>query len=644
MQLAAYHIINSDLGIKNQTVNFGGKYFYELSENAERKIEIQRTLNPKYISNFYSADEKLTLVSAIVGRNGTGKTRLLTEMIECISGSRRSSNILLFEEGEKVLLFFGNVDSEQGISGNTKREFINPDDFNIEVLRENIESIYYSPHLDHKDGVSGIDLSLDKIIYEDLEEAENLSRFTNPLNPMKQHEFNNFKRQASFILSAISKELYNQFNLPQPQEKLKISFSLVGSMFTDTSHTEFRFNNVPYDLRSALNDILKKCETEANSKRRGGDVHYQKERLKHYILWGILSIIVDVGERINTFLEEGKLPATYFDDVKNLTAIDTFFYFLKVHYFIYPTKSKNRKLKVTPNPIPRTETENLIKKLFTVIDNLKAKNARDTENFDWNHHCIYPSVEDVAELLTLETIFKENLKRYFQPAYGNKERITDVNSLIHPEWYNRNPSSGENAILNLFSRFYSAEIQINTSPIKYYLIFLDEGDAGFHPEWKKKYIEIVTSILPFLFSKKDAKFQIIFTTHDPLTLSDILNYNIVYLSEKVGDNSTILNFDDRPEKSFAANITDLLSDSFFIETGLIGAFSKKKIKEAVDWLNEKNNKVNAEYYQKLIENIDEPIVQRKLGEMYDEKMQTNVQKRIIEEQINQLKKIKDKLK
>lgn len=84
--------------------------------------------------------------------------------------------------------------------------------------------------------------------------------------------------------------------------------------------------------------------------------------------------------------------------------------------------------------------------------------------------------------------------------YENRERITDVKSFIHPEWYNRNPSSGENAILNLFSRLYTINAEINSSQIKYYIIFLDEGDAGFHPAWKKKYIEILTTIYQLAFS------------------------------------------------------------------------------------------------------------------------------------------------
>ena len=107
MQLAAYYISSNEFGLKNQTVNFGGKYFYTLTKDSRRKIVIKRNPNPKYIPKFYS-NENLTLVSAVVGRNGTGKTTLIIDIIKCLSGDRDSSNILLFEKDEKVLLFFGN--------------------------------------------------------------------------------------------------------------------------------------------------------------------------------------------------------------------------------------------------------------------------------------------------------------------------------------------------------------------------------------------------------------------------------------------------------------------------------------------------------------------------------------------------------
>src|SRR5690606_7289774 len=79
--------------------------------------------------------------------------------------------------------------------------------------------------------------------------------------------------------------------------------------------------------------------------------------------------------------------------------------------------------------------------------------------------------------------------------------------------------------------------------------------------------------------------------------------------------------------TFAANISDMLSDSFFISDGLIGDFAKKKINNLIIHLNEllekKNDQQNiepnignTEEYKKIIHIIDEPIIKSKLMEMY----------------------------
>ena len=88
----------------------------------------------------------------------------------------------------------------------------------------------------------------------------------------------------------------------------------------------------------------------------------------------------------------------------------------------------------------------------------------------------------------------------------------------------------------------------------------------------------------------------------------------------------------------------MLSDSFFIDEGLIGNFSKKKIEETIKWLNKADYKNDAEYYEQLIRNIDEPIVKIKLSEMYDEKMSKNIEEEIIDEQIRKLEELRRNLK
>jgi hypothetical protein len=143
------------------------------------------------------------------------------------------------------------------------------------------------------------------------------------------------------------------------------------------------------------------------------------------------------------------------------------------------------------------------------------------------------------------------------------------------------------------------------------------------------------------------KIQIIMATHDPLALSDIPNHNVIYIKKDKNLKSKILGNraeDERPEKSFGANISDLIAHSFFVEGGLVGDFASKKINQTIAWLNLQMGKdYNSEYkiiddpiyHKKVIELIDEPIVRHKLRQMYIEA--TN-DKEAIEKEIERLKR------
>jgi len=181
------------------------------------------------------------------------------------------------------------------------------------------------------------------------------------------------------------------------------------------------------------------------------------------------------------------------------------------------------------------------------------------------------------------------------------------------------------------------------------LLILDEGDLGFHPEWKKKYIKSIQQVIPLIF--KDRNIQIIITTHDPLTLSDFPKNNVVYLKKENGLTVQYANDDIR---SFGANVSDLFKNSFFIKDGLIGDFAKDKIEELITKLNRwlelkttgKAIEVSIqemENVRKTISIIDEPIIQQKLIEMYnvafDESVALDDEISKLEEQLRTLKKI-----
>ena len=235
-------------------------------------------------------------------------------------------------------------------------------------------------------------------------------------------------------------------------------------------------------------------------------------------------------------------------------------------------------------------------------------------------------------------------------------------------WFrpSKNLSSGEKGLYDLFSVLNDLNYRIEKNIHKDYSIFnkkekvsnnllilLDEADLGFHPEWKKKYVNIIQKVIPFIFKNKNI--QIIITTHDPLTLSDFPNNNIVYLF-KNNQKTEVLDYDSkqRPTKTFGANISDLLADSFFVDNGLIGDFAKIKIEETIKWINKNNDPKNRDkdlflkeikYHKQIISIIDESIVKIKLSEMISELENINdFQKQILNDEIEFLTNKRDKLK
>src|SRR5690606_21590897 len=123
--------------------------------------------------------------------------------------------------------------------------------------------------------------------------------------------------------------------------------------------------------------------------------------------------------------------------------------------------------------------------------------------------------------------------------------------------------------------------------------------------------ELLRKVVPHIY--KDYMVQIIITTHDPITLSDFPRNNIVYLQKKSG-RTTLLNSEEK--KAFAANISDLLEDSFFLENGLIGEWSNDVVKKFIDLLKNdglvRSNLIEDDV-KVLLNSIDEPIIKFKLA-------------------------------
>ncbi|MEC3544005.1 AAA family ATPase, partial [Bacillus thuringiensis] len=200
--------------------------------------------------------------------------------------------------------------------------------------------------------------------------------------------------------------------------------------------------------------------------------------------------------------------------------------------------------------------------------------------------------------------------------------------------WNLQLSSGQKAMLDMFSRFYSIATKINNLGDKNILILIDEGELYLHPQWQKS---LLKDLLDFFKMIYDKDIQVILTSNSPFIVSDLPKHNIVFIGKKARENGMIDALVNK-KQTFAANIHTLLSDSFFIDGELIGDFAKEKINWLINILSGDidNIRKNEKKIRKLINLIGEPIIKNKLMSMLEDQLKTNLIR--VDEEIENLKK------
>lgn len=177
-------------------------------------------------------------------------------------------------------------------------------------------------------------------------------------------------------------------------------------------------------------------------------------------------------------------------------------------------------------------------------------------------------------------------------------------------------SSGERALLNIMSRICFASqienympgkgIQWNTN----ILLLIDEIDLYLHPEWQRRIVRDLLSLLRRQF--KGHYFQIILTSHSPIVLSDIPVENCIFLKKR--SDGTVCQ-EERNAQTFGANIYTLYKDAFFLSDDKLamGEFAQNKI---IQWIDKiETGKFSEEEAYKIIGLIGEPLIRRNVEKM-----------------------------
>lgn len=253
--------------------------------------------------------------------------------------------------------------------------------------------------------------------------------------------------------------------------------------------------------------------------------------------------------------------------------------------------------------------KSLTKTTIEIVDFLKENDDEIVEHL---------KVKNFFEILNLienndKLIFKNNLSFYISLDEYDKsthELISKIEEKAIPiTMKNPKMSTGEynlNSKIAGISKAISL-CKINPNNINNFIIILDEYDENLHPEWSRCFLSYLLDYLKK--EHTESKFQLIISTHSPYIISDLMKENVI----KIEYNSSLKTYNStKATNSFASNIYDIINDSFFLSQP-IGQFAINKIDKILSSIN--GGKINSDEHanlKKTINIIDDPYIRETL--------------------------------
>ena len=513
--------------IKKQGFNFSPRFRCEYDKD---KNELTIEENDDYIPNFFGENINVT---AIVGKNGSGKSTILEVLtLLFLKENEIIGNVLFLIEDNKQYNVFSNFDFK-----------INKNNLNLqkkpfsEIQEDDIHSIYHSPNFTNGNLNSTLEL------------------FSTPRNSLHVSETVKFPFKTTNV---------------RIQTFLNLVFNANRLITLHPSNGQYKKAN-SFSIQEMLFNY--------NISKTFLILHFLKTFGKR-----LLPFEISNNEKINISIIHNEYTYKIFDGKPTkLFFIDIIKEFIESENLEkdeegYTSHGSNREelnIKRLEKYIPAKER--FINFISEIIGDEK------------------PTYHDTLELSIGNSL--KLLELYLELYVINENFPTPF-----LEWDFKDFSSGEENFMLIFSLLTSAINTLTYNKIKNkslnFIIMLDEIENNLHPKWQK---EIFTYMIKFfeliqeVYSRDyncQIKFHILSASHSPFILSDIPKENIIFLNKKENGNCKVLSKDDVLEKkqTFGANIHTLLSDSFFMEDGLMGEFAKSKINEIIDFHKEVEEK------------------------------------------------------
>lgn len=567
--------------IHQQGFKFSDEYTIDYSIESTQ-LFIQK--NNYYIPNFFP--ENITSVTGIIGANGAGKSNLF-EFIKYTLASFSEGGSSIYDL-ESIVIFDNMIFCHENITITNEQALIK-DNFKVCKYKDSISNhkdedgdwihhdmrnttifenayVYYSNIFDLRDEnytFELINISTNHLIWEE-KSSERYKEYTSwnineEIDSIAAYNIAETNRQLEFL----------------SENKTSLPFALPSSIAIRIEEKHNKYLDMYGDKfkKSGLSEFMDVNLSLSYTPDNTTEQDDLKQKYKQIFIYKLLIIL--------QYLEPDKFKEIKTQEFEEI-----------IH---------NGKYDLFDRIYQGEELENLTQ-LLSYID-LIITNSEAIKQKGSSNHLTYKECYDlIVYQFNPET--EENLLNFFK--YYNKT----VKGKYFLAFYWNGLSSGEQTMLNTYSRFNYAFKRLRLIESKHVVIMIDEGETTLHPSWQMKFLN---DIMKFFNQQLAAKtVQIIASSHSPFLVSDLPKSMINFLDRDSDGNCIVVDGLLELKQTFGANIHTLYSDAFFMRNTLMGDFAKEKLNRLINVVS-KEKEFNSEFpdwdtVQKHIDIIGEPIL------------------------------------
>ncbi|TDG35242.1 hypothetical protein EZJ43_14175 [Pedobacter changchengzhani] len=594
-------------------INLSARFVFEMVElenkNQQGDFLLKISVNPNFIPDFFDK-KNVSNVTAIIGKNGAGKSSILKYIksnlpeglqaglmydLFCYSFKEKESEVESFRvvipDGMEIKVFDETkLFSKEGYGGNTSLRF--------ESKLSDVDYINYSYFLE---------LNEDMVDWGGL---INISTASLLLKGRKRIFEERYTESARLELLSQTSDLEN-LNLDEVaraiqllgMEGLQLPFSKPKELTIEININErifFENNRSQKAVETLLDDL-----TSANT------WHNPKEGFLNNLLFAIL---------VNFLIDDKKYsvnnPTNYSVPYKKNENVQEYILRFFSGMADYRFEYENMEVSVSRYK----ELSFLVKEFYEFFKDLIAKGTI--------------RIGEGSTSFTIPLNDKSDV--VFSKFRAFYLKVKGIGSFFNFKW--RSLSTGEQSYLSFMSRFYQVKFHGHHDLKDNLVIMIDEGDACYHPEWQRKFFNESLNYLSNLFSDKNI--QLIYTANTPFLSSDLPKSHVLFIEKKEKDVSIFHSKNNNREETFAANIHSLFSDSFYLDGILIGEFAKNKLDNIIKFLRNEDSFYPNDAYKKTIDIIGEPVLRRKLQDMWFEKFGLEEELIALQKRMDEIQKLK----